>query len=120
MPTLSTPPARPQDRMLGNLVRSLGKSDFSNVKAKLGGLTPPDAIFGSRPDVTAWKDREYIFDLETEISVKGDHCGVKWRDFGTYARDFDARFFVVVPEGSALVARIRLSLLEIDAEVLTI
>lgn len=116
-PTHST---RHQDRMLDSLVHSLGKSDFSNVKAKMDGLMTPEPIYGSRPDVTAWKDREYIFDLETEVSVKRAHCGVKWRDFGAYARDYDARFFVVVPEVSALIARIRLALLDIDAEVLTI
>ena len=118
---MSSPTAiRPQDTMLDGLVRSLGKSDFTHVKARLDGLTPPDPIYGSRPDVTAWKDREYIFDLETDVSVKGAHCGIKWRDFGRYARDFDARFFVVVPEASALIARIRLALLDIEAEVLTI
>jgi hypothetical protein len=106
--------------MLDSLVRSLGKSDFSNVKARLSGLMPPEPIYGSRPDVTAWRDREYIFDLETERSVKRAHCGVKWRDFGSYARDYDARFCVVVPEASALIARIRLALLGIEAEVLTI
>ena len=111
---------RNQDRMLDNLVRSLGKSDFTDVKARLDGLTPPDPIYGSWPDVTAWRDREYIFDLETDVSVKGAHCGIKWRDFGCYARDFDARFFVVVPEASALIARIRLAILDIEAEVLTI
>ena len=120
MLTPSTSPSRTQDRMLDNLVRSLGKSDFSDIKARMDGLTPPDPIYGSRPDVTAWKDREYIFDLETDVSVKGAHCGIKWRDFGCYARDFDARFFVVVPEASALIARIRLALLGIEAEVLTI
>ncbi|MDJ0801914.1 MAG: hypothetical protein QNI89_02400 [Desulfobacterales bacterium] len=111
---------RNQDRMLDNLVRSLGKSDFTDVKARLEGLSPPDPIYGSWPDVTAWRDREYIFDLETDVSVKGAHCGIKWRDFGCYARDFDARFFVVVPEASALIARIRLAILDIEAEVLTI
>ena len=111
---------RNQDRMLDSLVRSLGKSDFTDVKARLDGLTPPDPIYGSRPDVTAWRDREYIFDLETDVSVKGAHCGIKWRDFDCYARDFDARFFVVVPEASALIARIRLAILGIEAEVLTI
>ena len=120
MNTTPPPATRRQDTMLDNLVRSLGKSDFTDVKARLDGLTPPDAIYGSRPDVTAWKDREYIFDLETDVSVRGAHCGVKWRDFGCYARDFDARFFVVVPEASALIARIRLAILEIEAEVLTI
>ena len=109
-----------QERMLDNLVRSLGKSDFSRVRATLEGLTPPAKIFGSQPDATAWKEREYIFDLETDVSVKGAQCGVKWRDFGIYARDHDARFCVVVPETSALIARIRLALMEIDAEVLTI
>jgi hypothetical protein len=106
--------------MLDNLLRSLGKSDFSNVKAKMDGMTPPEPIFGSRPDATAWKDREYIFDLETEISVKAAHCGIKWRDFCAYAQDCDARFCVVVPRTAALVARIRLSIMDIDAEVLTI
>lgn len=120
MPTPSNSSFRHQDRMLGSLVRSLGKSDFSRVKAKIDGLTPPAKIYGSQPDATAWKEREYIFDLETDVSVKGAHCSVKWRDFGIYARDHDARFCVVVPEASALVARIRLALMEIDAEVLTI
>lgn len=120
MLTLANPPDRLQDRMLDNLVRSLGKSDFSDVKANLDGLKPPEPIFGSRPDVTAWKDCEYIFDLETPVSVKGAHCGIKWRDFGTYARNFDARFCVIVPESAALIARIRLALMEIEADVFTI
>ncbi len=109
-----------QDRMLDSLVRALGKYYFNHLRARLDGLTPPDPIYGSRPDVTAWRDREYIFDLETDVSVKGAHCGIKWRDFGCYARDFNARFFVVVPEASALIARIRLAILGIEAEVLTI
>lgn len=120
MRTPSNSPSPHQDRMLDSLVASLGKSDFSNVKANLDGLTPPEPIFGSRPDVTAWKDCEYIFDLETDVSVRGGHCGVKWRDFGAYARDRDARFCVVVPKKSTLIARIRLVLMEIEAEVLTI
>lgn len=120
MPTPSKSFNGLQDRMLDSLVQSLDKSDFYNVKARLKGLMPPESIYGSRPDVTAWRDREYIFDLETELSVKRAHCGVKWRDFGSYARDFDARFCVVVPEASALIARIRLALLGIEAEVLTI
>jgi hypothetical protein len=109
-----------QDQMLDSLVQSLDKSNFSDVKARLDGRMPPEPIYGSRPDVTAWRDREYIFDLETERSIKGAHCGVKWRDFGSYARDTNARFCVVVPGASALIARIRLALLGIEAEVLTI
>ena len=120
MRTPSKSRSHSQERMLDDLVRSLGKSDFSRVRATLKGLPPPAKIYGSQPDATAWKEREYIFDLETDISVKGAHCSVKWRDFGIYARDHDARFCVVVPETSALIARIRLGLMEIDAEVLTI
>jgi hypothetical protein len=120
MLNLATPATRAQEQMLESLVESLGKSDFADVKANLDGLTPPEPIYGSRPDATARRDREYIFDLETDISVKGAHCGIKWRDFGLYARDFDARFCVIVPKSAALIARIRLALLEIDAEVFTI
>lgn len=120
MLNLANPASRVQEQMLDSLVRSLGKSDFSNVKANLDGLMPPELIYGSRPDATAWKDREYIFDLETDVSIKGGHCGIKWSDFGMYARHFDARLCVVVPKSATLIARIRLALLEIEAEVFTI
>ncbi len=120
MLNFATPATRAQEQMLESLVRSLGKSDFSNVRASLDGLTPPEPIYGSRPDATAWRDREHIFVLETDMSVKGAHCGIKWRDFGTYARVCNARFCVIVPRSAALIARIRLALLEIDAELYTI
>ena len=109
-----------QEQMLGSLVRSLSKSDFSNVKADFDGLIPPEPIYGSRPDATAWRDREYIFNMETDVSVKGAHCDIKWRDFGKYAQNADARFCVIVPKSAALIARIRLALMDIDADVFTI
>ena len=109
-----------QDKIIERLVQSLSHSDFRRVRAHGQGSYPPDNIYGSRPDVTAWKDREYIFDVETDLSIRASHCVVKWRDFGAYARHQDAEFYVVVPKASELAARIRLSVLGIEAKVLAL
>jgi hypothetical protein len=58
-----------------------------------------------------------IFEVETADTIGGEHTSDQWTLFGTYANEHNAEFWVVVPGGSASLARLRLDELGLRAQV---
>ncbi|MBC8458922.1 MAG: hypothetical protein H8D67_13085 [Deltaproteobacteria bacterium] len=111
------------DQIVRYAVNYLMNNGFSDIRADLQGQVKPTKItwkltgHGHIPDVTAQNGQFYLFEVETDDSIFNDHTENQWKLFATYAREHNAKFWVVVPAGSEASVQLRLNELGIQAEV---
>ena len=111
------------DRIVTYAANFLVEKGFRNVKADvLGYLTPTKITWtstgkGHIPDVTG-EDAEFnLFEVETADSIDEEHSEDQWKLFAAFAKQHNAVFWVVVPEGYTLAAQQRLKELKINAKI---
>lgn len=111
------------DTMVEYVARFLIDKGYQNVKADLSGASRPDKIAwkvtgeGHIPDVTTGNPLRNLFEVETDDTIDIEHTADQWRLFATYAVQNEAKFWVVVPEGSGARANARLRELGLTALV---
>jgi hypothetical protein len=111
------------DRMVKHVAKYLMARNFKEVKADIPGFYKPEEITwkdtgkGHIPDVTAHGNKRCLFEVETSDSIFGQHTEDQWRLFAAYAKEQNAKFWVVVSHGLAPAANKRLEQLGIQAEV---
>lgn len=111
------------DKMVKYVAKYLESNGFSDVKADISGYDQPAKITWSKtgnghiPDVSGVGAKLNIFEVETDDSIDSDHTADQWTLFAAYAKQHNAIFYVVVPQGSKSIADKRLAELDISAEV---
>lgn len=111
------------DNMVVYAARFLMAKGFQNVQADLPGWSQPAKITwkntgqGHIPDVTGDNDGQNLFEVETDDTINIDHTADQWRLFAAYADQHQAKFWVVVPQGSRPKTEARLRQLNLKASV---
>ncbi len=110
------------DALIKFAAEYLQAKGFRDIKADLAGYGLPQKITGQKneghiPDITAQHQHLNIFEVETADSIDDPHTADQWKLFAGYARDNDARFWVVVSAGSVMSAQHRLNDLDLKADI---
>ena len=111
------------DRIVRYVADFLVTKNYSAVRADIPGFDQPMRITwtntgqGHIPDVTAQGQQFNLFEVETADSIDDPHTRDQWSLFATYAGGHNAVFWVVVPNGSGVAARRRLTQLGIAGKV---
>lgn len=112
--------------LIKNVVKILKKGKFVQIKAKIPGFDKPETIGkeangkGYIPDITARRDIEVIFEIETKNSLGNRYTDVKWKVLDKYARENNKTFYIIVPQGLAKSVQERAFQLKIFPKVMVI
>lgn len=110
------------ETMVRSLAIHLKKLGHSDIKVDLFGNKVPEQVrwgankAGYIPDVTSTKDKNYVFEVETDDSINEEHTEDEWKLFAAYAKKESRQFIVVVPKGSEQKAWKRAEALGIDLD----
>jgi hypothetical protein len=114
------------DHIVLAVAKHLTGQNFTEIKADVPNFVSPlkvtwkDTGDGHIPDLTG-RDPSghlYVFEVETEDTIRHSHSASQWKLFSAYARQFDASFYVVVPGGCGRAAKAELDRLNLMAGVL--
>jgi hypothetical protein len=111
------------ERMVQTVARTLMKKGYVDIRAVLPGFdepnmrTWPGTDKGYVPDVTAHGTHFFIFEVETEDSIRGEFTEDRWALFAHFAKKRHSTFWVVVPRGCREEARQRMARIGIEAKI---
>lgn len=111
------------DKLVAYLAGYLQMEGYTDICADIDGFEKPMWVpirttgRWKTPDVTGYKSRFHVFEVETDDSIEDRHTTEEWRVFADYAEEEGGRFWVAVPEGSGGKARNRIKKMDIDGWV---
>lgn len=88
--------------MVRTVIAELRNRKFTNIRANLENMTPPEQISGFLPDFTFNKNDPQqtfvVFEVETCNSLTGENTAKKWKAFFEKARVAGGEFHLAVPK----------------------
>jgi hypothetical protein len=92
-------------RILQNLLLFLNRSQFWDIEAEVSGYVRPVPIDGWSPDAVAWKRHQFLFLVETALTLRDPASVQRWIHLEAWARRNGASVYLIVEKGFGAEAR---------------
>ena len=113
-----------KEKMIKYVTDFLSKKNYKNIRATISGYDSPQrAIRKSTgeayiPEVTAEKGSLLrLFAVETKDTINQEESEVRWKLFSDCAKQNDAQFYIVFPQGMVTIVKDKLEGLDIEANL---